>query len=178
MPVKHAMLGLLAGGQVHGYDLKADFERDLAPSDRLNFGQVYSTLDRLRRDGLVTHAVVPQAERPDRKVYSLTESGTRELREWLERPTPIELDLRNETFLKLMVARRLDWADPMQVVATERRACFERLHEFATAKTQANRDGAPVQTVLLLELAILRVEAIVKWLERCEEVLNEESKEQ
>src|SRR5205823_328639 len=65
LSIKHAILGLLAGGPLHGYDLKAAYESDLVPAARLNYGQVYTTLDRLHRDGLVVPEVVSQSERPD-----------------------------------------------------------------------------------------------------------------
>ena len=74
----------------------------MVPSERLNFGQVYTTLDRLLRDGLVGHARVSQAERPDKKVYSLTEDGRRAVEVWLRQPSALDLDLRNEVFLKLV----------------------------------------------------------------------------
>jgi len=88
MSVKHAILGLLAKGPLHGYELKGGFE-ELAPTTELNVGQVYMTLDRLSRDRLVTYEVVNQAERPDKKVYALTEEGRKELKEWLATPSAI-----------------------------------------------------------------------------------------
>jgi DNA-binding PadR family transcriptional regulator len=135
---------------------------------------VYTTLERLARDGLVAHEVVSQSERPDKKVYALTRAGRQELRRWLDTPATLDLDLRNETFLKLVLARRLADADPFAVLAVEHRACFERLHEVAQARARADKEGASVQTVLLLDLALLRLEAFLKWLERCEEILKQE----
>lgn len=170
MSIKYALLGLLAERPLHGYELKAAYEAELSPGTQLNFGQVYTTLERLARDGLVEHQVVSQAERPDKKVYALTEAGQRQLREWLVSPSPVDLDLRNETFLKLVLAGRLRGVDPLRVVAVERRACFERLHEVAQARARAEKEGAPAPTVLLLDLAVLRLEAFLKWLDRCEEV--------
>jgi DNA-binding PadR family transcriptional regulator len=181
--IKHAILGLLAGGPLHGYDLKAAYEADLVPEAQLNFGQVYTTLDRLHRDGLVTPEVVAQAERPDRKVYTLTDKGRRELDEWLHTPHKHNLDLRNdETFLKLMLARRLARhaengrapADPLAVLAAERRACLERLHEVAGHRARAEAEGGPTVTVLLLDLAERRLDAFCKWLDYCEELLRRE----
>ncbi len=142
------------------------------PTGQLNFGQVYTTLERLSRDGLVAHQVVSQSERPDKKVYALTDEGRRQLRAWLTTPSPIDLDLRNETFLKITLALRLKGVSPHQVLTVERRACFARLHEVTQARSRAEKEGASVQTVLLLDLAVLRLEAFLKWLERCEEVLG------
>jgi DNA-binding PadR family transcriptional regulator len=175
MSIKHAILGLLAGGPLHGYELKAAYEDDLVPATQLNYGQVYTTLERLGRDGLLAHEVVSQSERPDKKVYALTRAGRKELKEWLATPSRLDLDLRNETFLKLMLARRLPDADPLEVLAVERRTCFERLHEVAQAKTRAEKEGESMSARLLLDLAVLRLEAFLKWLEHCEEVFRKES---
>src|SRR6267143_6319311 len=99
MSIKHAILGLLSKKPLHGYELKAAYEQDLVPASQLNYGQVYTTLERLGRDGLVAHEVVSQTERPDKKVYALTDQGRKELHAWLETPARLDLDLRNETFL-------------------------------------------------------------------------------
>jgi len=175
MSIKHAILGLLAEGPAHGYDLKTAFE-EVAPATSLNYGQVYSTLDRLERDELVTPEVVAQAKQPDKKVYALTAAGRRELREWLTTPAGHDLDVRNETFLKIMLARRLPGADPLAVVAVERRAAFERLHEVTAARAEAERQQMGAPRLLLLDLTVLRLEAFLKWLDRCEETLSREAK--
>ncbi len=133
-------------------------------------------MERLTRDGLVAHEVISQAERPDKKVYALTKGGRKELQEWLTTPSHLDLDLRNETFLKLILSRRLTNADPLKILAVERRACFARLHEVTQAKACAKLEKASVQSILLLDLAILRLEAFLKWLEHCEEVFKKESK--
>jgi DNA-binding PadR family transcriptional regulator len=146
------------------------------PSARLNYGQVYTTLERLANDRLVEHEKVSQSERPDKKVYALTERGRQELRDWLAKPAVLDLDLRNETFLKLILAHQLQGFDPRNVLATERRAAFERLHEVTQARAQAVKEQSSIQTILLLDLAMLRLEAFVKWLDRCEEFLKKEKK--
>jgi DNA-binding PadR family transcriptional regulator len=175
MSIKHTILGLLARGPLHGYDLKAAFLRDLAPRDAdLNWGQVYTTLDRLQRDGLVTPELVAQEKQPDKKVYSLTTDGRSELKEWLATPSKHDLDLRNETYLKLMLARRLPWADPLEVLTVERRACFQKLREVTQARAETDKKDIP--TRLLLDLAVLRLEAFLKWLDHCEETLEREEK--
>jgi DNA-binding PadR family transcriptional regulator len=176
MSIKHAILGLLAEGPLHGYELKAAYEEDLVPASPLNYGQVYTTLERLGRDGLVAHEVVSQSERPDKKVYALTDEGRKELHEWLETPSRLDLDLRNETFLKLILAQRLSDSDPLKVLAVERSSCLARLHEITQTRACAKWEGASGQTILLLDLALLRLEAFMKWLERCEQVLKQECK--
>jgi len=174
LSLQHAILGLLANESVHGYDLKTAFVNNITPEDEVNFGQIYTILDRLRREGLIEQRIVEQSTRPDRKVYSITHRGRNRLKEWMNSPSPLALDLRNETFLKLMTSRRLKGADPLRVIDVERKACFTRLHEMTRARGQAERDQKPVQTLLLLELAILRLEAFLKWLDQCERVFQAE----
>src|SRR5439155_23190567 len=133
----------------------------------LNFGQVYTTLERLARDGLIACEVVSQAERPDKKVYALTGEGRRHLREWLAEPSHLDLGLRDEAYLKLVFSKRLR-ADSGKILAAERRGSFARLHEVTEARAQAEKQGAAPLTVLLLDLAAFRLEAFLKWLDRCE----------
>lgn len=168
---------------MHGYDLKAAFEGDLAPASRLNYGQVYTTLERLNRDGRVTPAVVAGEKHPDRIVYSITDTGREELQEWLDSATDIDLDWRNESFLKVMLAHRLArrspgdnglHADPLSVIAAERRAYMDRLSEIQADRAAAEREGKPLAALLLFDLAVMRLEAFYKWLEHCEEALAKE----
>src|SRR5262249_51925131 len=116
--------------------------------------------------------VVSQSERPDRKVYTITDAGRQELERWLAAPTKLELDLRNETYLKLMLAWRLSrrgqGVDAVRVLDGERRECLKQLHQLSEARAQAEREGV-VPTMLLLDLAILRLGAFHQWLDRCEE---------
>ncbi len=174
LSIKHAILGLLADGPVHGYELRTAYENELVPEAKLNFGQVYTTLDRLSRNGWVRNEVVSQPERPDKKVYRLTDDGRRQLYAWLKKPSRFDLDLRNETFIKLMLTRRLAGADAFETLAVERRECLERLHEIVQARVKAAEQKAPLRTVLLLDLAVFRLEAFAKWLDRCEELFREE----
>ncbi|MAG58288.1 MAG: PadR family transcriptional regulator [Planctomycetes bacterium] len=175
MSVRHAILGLLAEGPLHGYELRSAYENELVPQSRLNAGQVYATLDRLLRDGLVHHEVVAQNDRPDKKVFALTAQGRDELGRWLGHASKVDLDLRNETFLKLMVARRLPEGDWRGVIALERRGAFERLHQATQARARADRDATPLSITLLLDLAVLKLEGLLEWLDRCEEALGKET---
>jgi DNA-binding PadR family transcriptional regulator len=177
--VKHAILGLLIDGPLHGYGLKAAYEKELVPGAVLNIGQVYQALDKLEPYGLVTVEVVPQSERPDRKVYTLTPAGQRELEAWLAAPSERGLELRNESFLKLVLAWRLSRrpgagvaVDPVAVLDGERRVCLEQLHELTAARARAEREGAALPAKVLLELAIQRLTAFHRWLERAEEMMH------
>lgn len=177
MSIKHAILGLLADGPLHGYGLKAAYEKELVPGAVLNIGQVYQALDKLDPEGHVTVEVVPQSERPDRKVYTLTPSGRQELETWLNTPSDRGLELRNESFLKLMLAWRLRQRgslaiQPLAVLDGERRTCLGHLHELTAARARAEKDKAAPGTLLLLELVIQRLTAFHQWLERVEEMMR------
>jgi DNA-binding PadR family transcriptional regulator len=176
MSVRHAILGLLVDGPLHGYEIRSLYEKELVPSSRLNIGQVYTTLERLVRDGLVKPARVAQADRADKKLYELTAGGRRIVEDWLRTPTTPDPDLRNEAFLKLMLARRLKGIDALDVLRVERRAGFERLHELTQARAGAARAGSELEAALLLDLGVLRLEAFMKWLERCEETIRQEGR--
>lgn len=169
MSVRNAILGLLSEGPLHGYELRAAYENDLVPRSKLNAGQVYTTLDRLHRDGLVQPTVVGQDQKPDKKVFALTDTGHRELDAWLSAASPLDLDLRNQTFIKLMLAERLPDRDPLAVIKTERRAAFARLHEATQARAKADADDTPLSISLLLDLAVLKLESLLTWLDHCEE---------
>ena len=84
MAIKHALLGLLAEGPKHGYELKTAFDETIGERWSLNIGQVYNTLNRLARDGyVVLQEEVEQETRPDKKIYAITEAGREELSRWL-----------------------------------------------------------------------------------------------
>ena len=175
MSIKHVILGLLADTPMHGYDLKLVYENALAPLGKLNVGQVYTTLDRLEQAGLVRPEKVIQGPRPDKIVYQLTPEGSAELNNWLSQPTKIDLDLRNETFLKLMIAQRSPSVDALAVLKQERSACFASLHNLTVALGELEQRGAPLSQILLLDLTIHRLNSFIQWLDRCEERLTEET---
>jgi DNA-binding PadR family transcriptional regulator len=169
LSIKHAILGLLTAGPLHGYGLKAAYEEQLVPGASLNIGQVYPALERLQQEGFVTAA---QSERPERRVYTLTRAGRRELESWLRTPSRPEVDLRNEIYLKLILAWRLSHEKPgsidlLAVVDAERRFVRERLRELTAAR--AGKDASTLPARLLLDLAVLRLNAFQQWLDRCEE---------
>jgi DNA-binding PadR family transcriptional regulator len=177
LSIKHAILGLLTGGPLHGYGLKSAYEEHLAPGTTLNIGQVYPALDKLQNEGQVTVEVVAGQERPDRKVYTITDAGRKELQEWLAAPSRPEADPRKETYLKLMLARRLSRqspgsADPFAILDAERRACMSRLHELSAARAKAEKDRDSLPTLLLLDLDVLRLNAFHQWLDRCDEAFR------
>lgn len=162
--VKFALLGMLWESPRHGYELKTSFEELLGGSWPLNIGQVYSTLSRLERDGCVRSEVVPQEALPDRKVYSITKTGRRDLTEWLREPadgTP----LRDELFVKVLIAHRVDGVGAPALIAEQRQRYLSALGDLASLRSSEKLDAS---TKLIVEGAMLHVEADLKWLELCE----------
>lgn len=169
--VKYALLGLLAEQPRHGYELRGAFEELMGGSWTLNIGQVYSTLSRLERDGLITSEVVPQDLVPDRKVYAVTDVGRKELERWLSEPTDGPVRLKNEVFVKVAVGDLLDDGDPATLLARQRAQYLQRLSELSALADDEELDD---RTKLLVEGARLHVEADLRWLDLCEDRLTEE----
>jgi len=168
--LKHTLLGLLVQESRHGYDLKNAFETMLGGTWPLNIGQVYTTLARLERDGLVESEIVPQDLLPDRKVYSLTEAGREALDRWLAGPSHGSIRLKDEFFIKFLVHQLADSGDPTPLLWKQRQVYMQTLTQLTTLRMDASLDPT---TRLLMEGAILHVEADLEWLDRCEESLKQ-----
>jgi DNA-binding PadR family transcriptional regulator len=171
--VKYALLGLLAGGSRHGYDLKSAFEELLGGSWPLNVGQVYTTLARLERDGFVRSRVVPQDLVPDRKVYEITAAGRKELVRWLSEPTNGPVRLKDELFVKVLVQSLVKDGNPGDLIGRQRREHLQTLGELSELLSE---DGLNPATRLIVEGAMLHVEADLEWLDLCEERLTRRRK--
>jgi DNA-binding PadR family transcriptional regulator len=167
--MRHAVLALLADAPAHGYEIKraleARFGTVIAP---LNAGQVYTTLQRLQRDELVSDDAVAQSGRPDKRVYRLTDSGWEALQDWFG-ATSAPTRLRDDFFMKLVLAHSMGLADPVELIARQRSAYLRSLGELERVLAGGGADGA---TALVVEGAALHLEADLKWLDRCEEVLG------
>jgi DNA-binding PadR family transcriptional regulator len=168
--VQEVLLALLASQASHGYQLKARLALALGPlAGALNDGQVYVTLTRLEKAGLVASHRVGQADRPDRKVYALTEAGRERLGTWLHdtswpKPAPAEFHL------KLVAAAAGGLADPVGIVDHQRR---ELLVGLAQAQRAALAEPPESVAALLLEGVVLRLQADLRWLEACARYWNQ-----
>jgi DNA-binding PadR family transcriptional regulator len=162
--VQEVLLALLAADPAHGYQLRARLALALGPlAGALNDGQVYVTLNRLERAGLVASTRVGQTDRPDRKVYALTDTGRNRLSSWLEdtswpKPAPAEFHL------KLVAAAAAGLADPVGIVDRQRRELLIGLGEAQRAALAEPDDSV---AALLLEGVVLRLQADLQWLETC-----------
>jgi DNA-binding PadR family transcriptional regulator len=162
--VQEVLLALLAAQPSHAYQVRARLQLALGPlAGALKEGQVYVTLSRLERAGLVTAQRVGQADRPDRKIYALSGPGHERVVEWLAdtswpKPAPAEFHL------KLVAAAAAGLADPGRLVDAQRHAV---LAELAAAQRAALTEPGGSVAGLLLEGVVLRLQADLHWLEAC-----------
>jgi DNA-binding PadR family transcriptional regulator len=190
--VRFLFLALLGAGPAHGYDLKRAYDaRFGAIWGPLNIGQVYTTMARLERDGLVTHETVAQGDRPDKKVYAITPAGRAALASWLDEAEDVPA-VKSDVVLKL-VAARLTGADPMPILAQQRQRYLQSLRDLDAllaltgngdagngGNGSGNGDGANADDdddvrSLLVEGAVLHVDAELRWLDFCEQRLRDDS---
>jgi DNA-binding PadR family transcriptional regulator len=164
--MQEVMLAMLAKEPSHGYELRARLRAALGPlGDAMNAGQVYVTLTRLEKAGLVAFERADAApDRPDRKVYSLTPAGQQRVAAWLNEVSWPKPDLA-EFHLKLVAAAAARLADPIALVDAQRRELLRRLRDAQRA-AMAEPDGSSAG--LLLEGIVLRLQADLRWLEACE----------
>jgi len=164
---QEVVLAMLAKEPSHGYELRARLRHALGPlGETMNAGQIYVTLTRLEKAGLVTcERSTGSADRPDRKVYALTPNGQQRVAEWLAEVGWPKPDLA-EFHLKLVAAAAAGLADPLTIVDTQRRELLRRLRD---AQRAALAERAGSDAGLLLEGIALRLQADLRWLEACEQ---------
>ncbi len=162
-----AVRAMLAKEPAHGYQLRAQLREALGQvGDTMNDGQIYVTLTRLEKAGLVTAEQEPGLpDRPDRKVYALTPAGQQRVADWLTEVSWPKPDLA-EFHLKLIAAAAAGLADPITIIDTQRRELLRRLRDAQRAAL-AEPDRSPA--ALLLEGIVLRLQADLRWLEACEQ---------
>jgi DNA-binding PadR family transcriptional regulator len=167
--VREVLLALLAKEASHAYELRARLALALGPlAEALNEGQVYVTLARLEKAGLVSSTRVGQADRPNRRVYELTAAGRDRVTSWLEdvswpKPAPAEFHL------KLVAVAAAGLGDPVGIVNLQRRELLLEVREAERAAL-AQPDGSVA--ALLLEGVVLRLQADLRWLEACAQYWN------
>ena len=163
---QEVILAMLAKEPSHGYELRARLKQALGPvGEDMNAGQVYVTLTRLEKAGLVTATSAPGVqERPDRKVYELTADGQQRVADWLAEVAWPRPDLA-EFHLKLIAAAAARLGDPLAIVDAQRRELLRRLRD---AQRAAMAEPETSDAALLLEGIVLRLQADLRWLEACE----------
>jgi DNA-binding PadR family transcriptional regulator len=164
MSIRYGLLALLRRGPMYGYQLRTAFEESTGGTWPLNIGQVYTTLSRLERDGLVRALPeVASGQRP----YEITDDGRTDLRTWFA--TPIERGdrPRDELAIKLALALTTPGVDVRQVVQAQRTATMRALQEYTRLKARADRP-ADLPWLLVLDAMLFQAEAEIRWLDHCE----------
>ena len=159
MSVPLALLGLLEREPSHGYDLKRDYDAYFGRGHPLPYGQVYATLARLVRDGMVVPGEVEAGAGPDRKRYAITEAGHDELESWLARPIEPEPHLQTVLFVKVVLALMLGRSAEGYLDA-QRAAHLRRMREL----TELKRSGSLVDG-LLADHGLFHLEADLRWID-------------
>jgi DNA-binding PadR family transcriptional regulator len=166
--VKNALLALLEQGSMYGYQLRAEFERRTGSTWPLNIGQVYTTLTRLERDGLVAE---DGEDGEGHVVYRLTEAGREEVATWFTTPVERTQPPRDELAIKLALAVTVPGVDVGTVIQQQRSATIAALQDYTRLKRgrPANPDDpADMAWSLVLDSLVFAAEAEVRWLDHCE----------
>src|SRR5260370_11916879 len=168
MSLKYGLLGLLAEEPLHGYEVKNRFEAMLGGTWEVNIGQVYTTLQRLERDGLVR----PAGERGDRGklLYEVSDSGRKALNEWLAQPESGPQELREDIYVKLLLAARLANGNLGPLLSRQKRAYLQRLRDLNQLEARARKDGR-TDLANLVRGPLLHTEADLKWIDALSELV-------
>ena len=164
MSIRHGLLALLERGPMYGYQLRAAFEESTGATWPLNIGQVYTTLSRLERDGLVRP--LPENDGGQRP-YELTDLGRAEITVWFVTPISRTDRPRDELAIKLALALTTPGVDVRAVVQTQRTATIQTLQELTRLKTRSE-DPSDLSWRLILDAMVFQAEAEVRWLDHCE----------
>jgi DNA-binding PadR family transcriptional regulator len=159
MSIGHTLLGLLEGGPRHGYDLKRAYDERFGLDRPLPYGQVYSTLSRLLRNGLVEVTGIEAGDGPDRKRYAITEAGVTDIDGWLATPARPEPYLQNTLYTKVVLAL-LSGRSAADVLDGQRAAHLKVMRELTARKGRGDLADA-----LICDHALFHLEADLRWLE-------------
>jgi DNA-binding PadR family transcriptional regulator len=159
MSVPMALLGLLDREPSHGYDLKRDYDAYFGRGRPLPFGQVYATLARLARDGKAAAGDAEPGAGPDRKRYTITQTGKYEVEAWLGEPIPAEPYLQTDLFVKVVLSLMLG-RPAEEYLDVQRAAHLQRMREL----TDLKRQGSLVD-VLLADHGLFHLEADLRWID-------------
>lgn len=165
MSVRQAMLALLGEQPMYGAQLRAQFERRTGGTWPLNVGQVYQTLSRLERDGLVEAVGAPDEE--GRIAYRLTDQGRAESAQWWTTPVDRAEAPRDELVIKLALAVTVPGVDVPRVVQTQRTQTLRQLQDLTRLKQQAG-SREDLAWLLVLDNLVFAAEAEVRWLDHVE----------
>src|SRR5207247_3361313 len=162
MSVRHALLALLSEGPKYGLQLREEFEARTGEVWPLNVGQVYATLQRLERDGLVESD--DDADPGPQKRFRITAGGAEELAGWLRTPPDLASPPRDELVIKILVAVRLPGVDVHEVIQTHRRYLVELMQQWTALKEEEEADF-DLGLALVVDAELYRLDSVVQWLD-------------
>jgi len=161
MSIRHSLLALLSEGQKYGFQLRQEFEASTGEVWALNVGQVYTTLQRLERDGLAVSDDVEADER--QRNYRITEKGEEELARWLRTPPDLSQPPRDELVIKVLVASRLPSVDVHDVIQVHRRYLVQLMQQWTRMKEDESR--LDLAFALAVDAELFRLDSVVRWLD-------------
>jgi DNA-binding PadR family transcriptional regulator len=161
MSVRAALLALLSEGPKYGLQLRQEFEEGTGEVWPLNVGQVYTTLQRLERDGLIESDSDDDAG--PQKSFRITAEGAAELHAWLRTPPDPGAPPRDELVIKVLVAIRVPGVEVGDVIQTHRRHIVELMQEWTRVKRAAGPDELSLPLVVDAEL--FRLDSVIRWLD-------------
>lgn len=170
MSVRHALLALLSEGPKYGLQLRQEFEARTGDVWPLNVGQVYSTMQRLERDGLAESDPNDAAEPGPQRRYRITPAGDAELAAWLRTPPGDDAPPRDELLIKVLVALRLPGVDVPELLQAHRRHTIVQMQQYTRLKEHAGDD---VSLLLVADAQLFRLESLVHWLDAAQARLRD-----
>lgn len=171
MSIAHTLLGLLEAGPRHGYDLKRAFDERFGHDRPLHYGQVYSTMSRLLKNGLVEVDGVEAGGGPERKRYAITDAGVTDVEQWLGRPEKPEPYLQSTLYTKVVLALLTGRAADA-VLDAQRTEHLRLMRELTRRKSSGD-----LADQLICDHALFHLEADLRWLELTAARLDRLSKE-
>jgi len=160
MSVRHALLALLSEGPKYGLQLREEFEARTGEVWPLNVGQVYTTLQRLERDGLVESE---GGDEGPQKAFQITVTGTAELADWLRTPPDLSAPPRDELVMKVLVAIRLPGTDVHEVIQAHRRYLIQLMQQWTRIKEGGG--AGDLSLALAVDAELFRLDSVVRWLD-------------
>jgi DNA-binding PadR family transcriptional regulator len=161
MSIRHALLALLSEGPKYGLQLREEFESRTGEVWPLNVGQVYTTLQRLERDGLVESDGT--GDEGPQKAFRITPAGADELAGWLRTPPDLSSPPRDELVIKVLVAARLPGVDVHEVIQAHRRYLLQLMQQWTRIKE--DDDGNDLSLGLAVDAELFRLDSVTRWLD-------------
>lgn len=189
--LKYALLGYLSLHPFTGYELKQLMDESANNIWHAKQSQIYTTLKKMENEKLVSSEIVPQTERPDRKVYNISKTGKEELENWVKNPATTLLPIKDEMLLKYFFSMHLENKNDIitqlrisknlkvQLQADQKSGCTHLTHTlFKDESSTCLDEDAKRKTFLLWqsleELCKMLTDSYVEWIEKTIKIIDEE----